>query len=853
MTIAWRQLAALAWRDSRAVRKRLALFMSAISIGVAALVAIDSYAGNVTAAVHEQSRALLGGDLMVRSRAAFAPAVDTVLDSLRGAGARVARITSFASMGVVRGRPGTRLVQVRAVEPGFPFYGTIDTRPPRQWAELHRGANVLVDPSLLVALDARVGDSLQLGFAIFAITGTFENVPGDAAIASAFGPRVFIPASMLDETGLLVFGSRAEYEAMIATPPGTDVGKFAKDLRGHLDSARVRVRTAEDTERSLTDGVTQLHRFLGIVGLVALLLGGIGVASAIHAYVSEKIDTVAILRCMGATTAQVITIYAATAAAMGLLGALGGAALGVVTQFALPGILGDFMPVDVRPTLAPAAVVAGLVTGVWVAVIFALRPLLAIRHVSPLQALRRTVSELPRGRWWRDVPRLLATAALIVSLVVITRARAGDWKEAAGMLVAIAGALLVLTLVAGGLTWVARRVVREHWPFVVRHGISSLHRPGSQTRPIVLALGFGAFLISTLYVTQANLIRHLTLSGEATRANMAFFDVQADQIERVDSLVRQHGPILQRVPIVPMRIAEIGGRSVAELIADTSDQISGWAVRREYRSSWRDTLVGSERIVTGKWFTPTAQRAPAGDRALPEVSLEREIAAELGVGVGDTIVWDVQGVRVPTRLTSVREVNWARFEPNFFAVFEPGALEGAPTSHVVLTGVADATARARLQRAVVDVYPNVSSLDLALIQDSIERILDKVAVAVRFMALFSLATGALVLFSAVAATQRRRIREAVLLRTLGATRPQIRRMMLTEYAVLGALGAITGVLLSLGGAWGIVHYMFELPFALTSGASVAIGLGMMLLTVVLGLTSGRRVLAETPMAALREV
>jgi putative ABC transport system permease protein len=831
------------------VRKRLALFMSAISIGVAALVAIDSYAANVTAAVHEQSRALLGGDLTVRSRTAFTPAVDTVLDSLRREGSQVARITSFASMAVVRGRPGTRLVQVRAVEPGFPFYGTIDTRPANQWATLHRGANVLVDPSLLVALDAQVGDSLQLGFATFAITGTFENVPGDAAIASAFGPRIFIPASQLEKTGLLVFGSRAEYEAMIAVPQGTDVDQLAKDVRTELDSARVRVRTAADTERNLTDGVTQLHRFLGIVGLVALLLGGIGVASAIHAYVSEKIDTVAILRCLGATTEQVIAIYAATAAAMGLLGALGGVVLGVVTQFALPGVLGDFMPVDVRPTLVPSALVAGLATGVWVALIFALRPLLAIRHVSPLQALRRTVSELPRGRWWRDVPRLLATTALVGSLVLITRARAGDWEETFGMLVAIGGALVVLALAASGLTWVARRVVRDHWPFVVRHGISSLYRPGSQTRPIVLALGFGAFLISTLYVTQANLIRHLTLSGEATRANVAFFDVQADQVERVDSIVRQQGhPILQRVPIVPMRIAQIRSRSAADLIADTTDQISGWAVRREYRSSWRDTLVGSERIVGGRWFTADT----AGGASLPEVSLEREIATELEVAVGDTIVWDVQGVRIPTRLTSVREVNWARFEPNFFAVFERGALEGAPASYVVLSGIGDATARARLQRAVVDVYPNVSSLDLATIQDSVERILGKVAVAVRFMALFSLATGALVLFSAVAATRRRRVREAVLLRTLGATRQQIRRMMLTEYAVLGALGAATGMLLSIGGAWGIVHYMFELPFALASGASLAIAGGMMLLTIVLGLTSGRRVMAETPMAALRE-
>ena len=848
--MAWRQLAALAWRDSRAVRRRLALFMSAISIGVAALVAIDSYAGNVTDAVHQQSRGLLGGDLMVRSRSAFTPPVNTVLDSLRGTGARVARITSFASMAVVRGRPGTRLVQVRAVEPGFPFYGAIETRPVNRWARLHDGANVLVDPSLLVALDARVGDSLQLGFAVFGISGTLENVPGDAAIASAFGPRVYIPASMLDDTGLLVFGSRAEYEAMVAVPGGTDVDKVATHVRDELDSARVRVRTAADTERSLTQGVTQLHQFLGLVGLVALLLGGIGVASAIHAYVSEKIDTVAILRCLGATTAQVIAIYAATAAAMGLVGALGGVVLGVITQFALPGVLGDFMPVDVRPSLSPGALVTGLVTGVWVALIFALRPLLAIRHVSPLQALRRTVSELPRGRWWRDVPRLLATAALVLSLVVITRSRAGDWEEAAGMLGAIGAALLVLTLAAMGLTWLARRSVRERWPFVVRHGISSLYRPGSQTRPIVLALGFGAFLVSTLYVTQTNLIRHLTLSGEATRANVAFFDVQADQVDRVDSLVRQQGhPILQRVPIVPMRVARIGARSAAELIGDTTDQVSGWVVRREYRSSWRDTIVGSERIVSGKWFTADAP----GDSALPELSLEREIAAELGVSIGDTVVWDVQGVRIPTRLTSVREVNWARFEPNFFAVFEPGALDGAPASYVILSGIGDATGRAKLQRAVVDMYPNVSSLDLATIQDSVERILDKVAVAVRFMALFSLATGALVLFSAVAATRRRRVREAVLLRTLGATRAQIRRMMLTEYAVLGALGAATGMLLSIGGSWGLVHFMFELPFALASGASLAIAGGMMLLTIVLGLTSGRRVMAETPMAALREV
>ncbi|MGH7721105.1 MAG: ABC transporter permease, partial [Gemmatimonadaceae bacterium] len=804
----WGAVLSLAWRESRNARKRLLLFMSSISIGVVALVAIDSYSGNVTRSIAEQSKALLGADLTIGSRARFSDTVETLIDSLARAGAGVGRTTSFSSMARVQRTDGTRLVQVRAVTPEVPFYGHIETLPLGRWSDLQRGRNALVDESLLTALGALIGDSLVLGYASFAIIGTLQNVPGDVGIATAFGPRVYIPHGYVDDTRLLTFGARADYEALLRLPGSASAERLAGQLRPVLEGQRARLRTVRDTERNLTEGVEQLNQFLGIVGLVALLLGGIGVASAIHSYISEKIDTVAILRCLGASGRQVLGIYLLEAGALGLIGAAAGVAIGVAIQFALPFVISDFVPVDVQLRLEPRALWVGLAVGVWVAAIFALFPLLAVRKVSPLQALRRDANGPARRAFWRDTPRLVAGAALVASVVIIAVLRAGRGMEGLVMSGAMAVAIAVLALSAGGLSLIARRLLREQWPFVVRQGVANLYRPANQTRSVVLSLGFGAFLISTLYLVQANLLRHLSLGSEATQANIAFFDIQDDQAPGLDSLVRGSGfEILQQVPIVPMRIASVNGRSVAEL----SRQRPSWALRREYRSSYRDSLIASETLIAGRWFDDRPRARGANEPF--EASFEREVAAELGVEVGDTVTWDVQGLRVPTRVTSLREVNWARFEPNFFVIFEPRALEGAPGSFVLLAQVPGARDRAALQRAVVDRFPNVASVDLSLIQEAVGKILDKVAVAIRFMALFSVTIGALVLFGAVTASRRQRLREGVLLKTLGATRAQIGRIMLAEYALLGLLGSLTGMVLSLGGAWGLMRFMFELPFS----------------------------------------
>jgi putative ABC transport system permease protein len=848
-----RALFRLAWKESRSARRRLLLYMSSISLGVAALVAIDSFAGNVTRSIRVQSRALLGGDLAFRSGQPWTKDADALLDSLAHAGTPIARVTTFASMGVIPRGNATRLVQVRGVTPEYPLYGDVVTRPASAWGVLQKGANAIVDPAVLITLDAQIGDTLLLGYGRFRIIGTIETVPGDAGISAAIGPRVFVPASQLGATQLLGFGSRAEYEAFAKLPERIDPARWVDPFQKRLEQSRVRIRTVAQNESQLTRSIEEMGKFLGLVGLVALLLGGIGVASGVNAFVARKIDTVAVLRCLGATSGQVLVIYVAQAAVMGLVGAALGAALGVAIQFVLPNAVRTLLPVDVHVTVEPLAVGLGLALGLWVALAFALRPLVALRHVSPLQALRRDadggIGRMGIRRALRDWPRVAVAILIAASVVLIAATRARSLRETIAMSAGLAGVLALLAASAALVSWGARHALRARWPYVVRQGIANLYRPANQTRAVILALGFGAFLISTLYLVQSNLLRQFTLSAERARGNLVFFDVQDDQVAGVDSVVRaSRERVVDLVPIVTMRIASIDGRSTAALLTDSARQGGGWALRREYRSTFRDSLTTSEELVGGKWFGKTS--VPVGEPAA-EVSLDQGVARELHVKLGDVITWDVQGVKVPTRVTSLREVNWARFEPNFFAVFSPGALESAPKMWVVLANAPDATASARMQRAMVVRYPNVSSIDLSVVRKTIDDVIGKVATAIRFLAIFSLAMAVPVLFSAVAASRRERVREGVLLKTLGATRVQIRRILLAEYAVLGVLGSLTGMLLAFVGAWALLRWVFERPFTPATLPALAIAGAMVLLTVTIGVLSGRDVFRETPMAALR--
>jgi putative ABC transport system permease protein len=581
----------------------------------------------------------------------------------------------------------------------------------------------------------------------------------------------------------------------------------------------------------------------------------------------RKIDPVAILRCLGATSSQVLAIYTVQAAVMGFIGALVGVALGVGIQFLMPYGLKDFLPVDVEVTLAPSAILLGLGIGVWVALLFALRPLVALRRVSPLQALRREPDADALGRARRDPLRLLLSLAIGVSVLELGLSRANTVQRGLGFTFAIGAAIGILWLTAAGLSWAARHSLRPSWPFPIRQGIASLYRPGNQTRAVILALGFGVFLMGTLYQVQYNILRSLDLRLGEARANVVFFDVQESQRAGIDSIIHaSHDELIDETPIVAMRIAAVNGRPSAEIIAELEKRRatrgntppaprdssrgggarSPWPLRREFRSTFRDTVTASEHLVAGKWFNLNRTDSTG------EVSLDVSVSKELGVKLGDTITWNVQGVLIPTVITSLREVKWQSFSPNFFAVFDPKSLASAPKQFAILVHAPTPTDVARLQRDVVSGFPTVSSLDLTLVQKTVASVLGKVTMAVRFLALISLALGVPVLFSAVAATRRERLREGVLLKTLGATRRQIGRIMLAEYVLLGTLGALTGVVLSTAASWALVHSMFKLAFVPALAPALLVAVAMIALAVAIGLMTGRDVFAETPMAALRE-
>ena len=845
-------VARMAWREGRASARRLLLLTASITAGVAALVAINSFTDNLRDSVQQQARSLLGADLSISSQKEFSPAVTALLDTLGQTG--LARVTTFSAMAYTVGGAGARLVQVSGITGPYPFYGDIVTEPAQAWSALSRGPNAIVDPSLLGALGGRVGDSLAIGDARFVIIGTVSRMPGDVGMRSALGPRVFIPGRYLASTHLLTFGARVQREAFVRLPVGQAAQPIADRYRASLREENVRIRTVAESQQNLDNALGRLGRYLGLVALIALLLGGLGVASATHVFVRQKAETIAVLRCLGATAGGVFAIYVAQAAAMGLLGSVIGAVIGIGVQQMLPSLIASMLPLDVSTAPSWPAIGIGIGTGVWISVVFALLPLLSARRIPPLAALRQAYEPEVRAREPLRVPVLILLAASVFGLSVL---QAGNLRAGAGFAAGIGVSVGLLALAAWLLIRAVRRWLPPRWPYVWRQGLANLHRPANQTMAVVLSLGFGAFLLATLFLAQHNLLEELRLSGGTARPNLIFFDIQPEQVESVSRAIRDAGyPVTSPVPIVPMRIQSINGRSVAEIAADTLARSrgrggrsngGGWALRREYRSTYRDTVVASEKIVAGRWWRANRPRTSP----VP-VSMEVDVAADLGVKVGDAIVWDVQGVPVATRVASLRDVDWARFEPNFFAVFASGALERAPQAYVVMTRTPDAAARGRLQRQLAERYANVTSFDVAVVQEAVERLVGRVVFAIRFMALFRLATGAVVLAGAVSTSRYQRLRESALLKTLGASRRQVIQVVLAEYVALGVLSALAALILAIGAGWALTRFLFEIPFRLPLGQAAALIGTTALLAVLIGGWGSLEVIRRTPLEVLRE-
>ncbi len=876
----------MAWRDSRRNRSRLLLFIASIVIGIAALVAINSFSENLQRDIGNEAKSLLGADLVVEGNQPAPDSIQQLFDLLGPI--RQSETVSLVSMAYFPKNGGTRLSQIRAQEGAFPFFGKLATEPVeaektfRETASLPPGemppAIALVEKTLMLQFSLNVGDTVRVGNVPFVIEGRLNAAPGRSGIAGAIAPVVYIPKAYIQQTNLIQPGSLVEYQYHFEFPEETNVeDEVVTILRPALESTSFEYDTVAGRQENISEAFANMNVFLNLVGFIALLLGCIGVASSVHIYIRDKMASIAVLRCLGVKGWQAFQIYLIQVVALGLAGGLMGAALGSFLQISLPAVLGDFLPVqNVSAEISWTAMGMGILTGLGITVLFALLPLLAIRKVSPLRTLRASYEEDTSGR---DPLRWVVYLLIFLFVCGFTLLQTRSF-ETLFFPIGIGVAFLALTGVAKALTWAVRKFFPKNWSFVWRQGIANLYRPNNQTLILVVTIGLGSALISTLFLVQDLLLKQVEYTGSGDVPNMIVFDIQPPQKEGVAKLTKANGlPVKQLVPIVTIRVDNIDGVTHEMHIRDTAriawreererareegreperpqrqDEDgkpqqrrfrSDWAYEREYRVTYRDTLIDTEKITEGEWH------GTVGDDGVVYVSIAERIARAMKAKVGTKITFNVQGALVETVVGSIRKVDFKRVQTNFLVVFPTGVLEQAPQIYVVVSKVESEEQSARYQRQLVRDYPNVSVIDLTQILKSVESVLNKISFVIRFMALFSILTGLVVLISSVVLTKFQRIQESVLLRTLGARRRQIVRINAIEYFFLGSLATLTGIGLSIVASWALATWSLEIPYQPNLLPALYVFLGITGLTMLIGLLNSREVVTKPPLEVLRK-
>jgi len=823
----------LAWRETRGAWRHFGYFFACITLGVSALVGVGSFADSLERTVARSAKSLMGGDVEIRSTQPLPLPLEDPAGPARGAA--VTRVRELVAMAQTS-PASTQLVELKAVEPGYPFYGALVTDPPGPLDTLIGEGRALVHESFLARLGLRVGDRFRVGQAELTVAGVIVKEPDRAVGVFSLGPRVMIAAADLDRTGLVRPGSRVRYRTLFRLPEGADASAFRDRLAERLPAAQ-RVTTYTQAQPGLRRFWDQLTMYLGLTGLVALMVGGIGVAVSVSAFVKEKLSAIAIMKALGAGWRPLLAAYLLQTALLGLGGSLAGALLGSLVQPLLAPTLTRLLPIELQLSFSLRAVLGGVAMGVGVTLLYALWPLLQIRRVPPALILRHEVEPRLLGRrpWGAAVPIAAGLAALALW-------QAGSWKIGALFAGALAGALLLLALGARGVIALARRV-RWRAP-AWRQGAANLHRPGSHAGPVLVSLGLAVMLVVSIALLESSLRSQLIDRSPGQAPAFFFIDIQPDQAEAFRKLVTDRtGRPPDLTPVVRSRLIAINGSPVSH--APRHKREETWYLSREYVLTWGAAPPEHNKVVTGRWWT----EEEAGRE--PLISVEEEIAKSLGITIGGTLGFDIQGVTVQARVVNFRRVDWQSFNTNFFVIFSPGALDGTPATYL-------ATARAKpedeggVQSAVVAAFPNVTVIPVREVLERLSAVLDQIALAIRLLAGVSIATGLIVTAGALGVSRYQRLYQSVLLKALGATRGFVARLFAVEYALLGMAAGLCGSLLAAALAWGVLHWALDVPVGMGSPLTVAAGIaGATLLALGVGFLGTWRLLGRKPLGVLR--
>jgi len=834
------------WRESRGSLGRLVFFTACLSVGVAAVVAVAGLSDALDEAVRGQARNLLAADLAVESRRPLPAELDAELNRVpRALRASLKEMPTVVAVPSGDGTPGpSLLVELKVVEGEYPFYGKLVLEPEHPLESLLTDSTAVVAPELLRRLQLGVGDRLLIGGKAFEIVGTVTKEPDKLNISLTLGPRVFLSAAGLERAELERFGSRIRYRVLVKLGPASskqDVQRLARRLADTLpDSEYLDIETYAEAQPGLRSGIRQVERYLGLVALLSLLIGGIGVAQAVRAWLASRLDTIAVLKSLGFRPREVLAMYLGQTAALGLAGSLVGVGAGVLVQLTLPVVVGDLLPIERLQPWQPLAALRGIALGMGVALLFSLPTLLEIRRVPPARVFRSDAEPLVGSRlaWWGAV--LLLILGMGTMAVWQTGSLAWGVEFTLGVLVVaglLGGTAAATVRLVGS---VPRRAVRV-W---VRHGLGALSRPGAGTLGAVVALGLGVVVVLAMYLVQDGLSTELTSALPEDAPTGFFIDIQREQWEPLKALLERQGASgIDSVPVIVGRLRAVDGRTVEELLARNADEgRRRWILTREQRLTYMEQLPEDNVVVEGALWS---------DPALPEISIEREFADDLGAGVGSRLLFDIQGVPLELTVTSLRSVEWGSFGINFFLVVEPGVLDEAPQYRVAVARLS-ADAEQEVQDLMAADFPNVTFLHIRRIVEQITAVLERLGLGVRILGSFTMLAGVAILGGAVSAGTVRRSREVALLKTLGMTRRGVVAVFSTEYALLGLVAGIIG---SLGGgvlAWAVLTRVLDLTWTsrplvqiVAVGATVA-------LAVIAGLASSTRALTQRPVEVLRE-
>ena len=840
-----RQLA----RESRGSRARLAFFAVCLGTGVAAVVAVAGLSAALEETIRAQARPLLGADLAVESLRPFPPAVETAVAAIPGTRTRTEELvtvlfepgTSAAASGAA---PRSLLVELKAVEMPYPLAGELRVEPARPLGELLAPDAVVAHPDVLRRLGVGVGGEVSLGGVRFRVAGTVVAEADRLAGSFRLGPRVFVSRRGLSRTTLTGFGSRVGRRLLLNFPEGTGVSsarRSAQALKAKLEGIPgVRVESWLDGQPQLRQAVRRTSRFLGLVALTSLLVGGVGVAQSVRAWIAGRLDALAVLRCLGVTSREALLLYGVQTAGLGLFGSLLGAAAGLALVAVVGHAHADLLPPGGLDPWQPGALLRGLGLGVGVALLFALPPLLAVRRVPPARVLRREAEPIPPSRG----ARLLAFALLLGGIAATAWVQAGVPRVALLFTAVLAAAALVLALAARGLLRAVALLPRDGLPFPLRHGLSALGRPGAGTVGSILALGLGSLVVVHLALVERDLSRQLAADLPANAPTAFLLDVQPDQWTGVAALLAAEGASrVESVPLVTARLTAVDGVGAAELAPRRGGDAERhrWALTREQRLTYLEALPKDNRVVAGAlWSRPS----------VAEVSLEEEFAGRIGARVGTVLDFDVQGVPVRLEVTSLRAVDWRTFGINFFLVVEPGVLEKAPQLRLAAARLPKER-EGRIQDLLARSFPNVVLIRTRDVLERVSAVAARMGEAVRALGSFSVLAGLFILAGSVSAGSARRAREVALLKVLGVTRAGAGLALGVEYALVGLVAGLVGTLGAALLTGAVLRAAFEVPFRPDPVLLALAPLAVAALAAASGLAVSLRALGVRPLEVLR--